>query len=468
MKIAFVHYHLKTGGVTTVIRQQIDAIKDTCEVLVLTGEKPSPDFPARVRVIPELGYDLPGAAISDPGKTAEKIIDEISTTWPRGCDLVHVHNPFLAKNKNLLNILGNLQDQGIRLFLQIHDFAEDGRPHLYYPGEYPTNCHYGVINSRDYNILLNAGLEQKGLHKLFNMVNPFDGTRRDRGEKNVALYPVRAIRRKNIGEAILLSLFFKNHASLSITLPPNSPADMLSYQNWKKFVSSNRLNVEFEASLKSRFEDLVFTSKFLITTSITEGFGFSFLEPWTARKILWGRKLPDICSDFENNGISLSHLYSSLLVPVAWIGEKDLREKLRSSMLKNIKLFGLLPGDLDMENTFATLFKNDLVDFGLLDEAFQKKIILSVLSSGQNLKTLTVLNPFLADLDMSGMDQVIGQNRDAVYRHYSQERYRETLLSVYSMILKSEVSHMIDKKMLLMQFLNPHNFSLLKWSDYVE
>ena len=113
------------------------------------------------------------------------------------------------------------QNRGIRLFLQIHDFAEDGRPHLYYPGEYPADCHYGVINSRDYKILLNAGLEQKGLHKLFNMVNPFDGTRQDRGEKNVVLYPVRAIRRKNIGEAILLSLFFKNGATLAITRATN-------------------------------------------------------------------------------------------------------------------------------------------------------------------------------------------------------------------------------------------------------
>ncbi len=33
MKIAFVHYHLKTGGVTTVIKQQIQSIQPTCEVL---------------------------------------------------------------------------------------------------------------------------------------------------------------------------------------------------------------------------------------------------------------------------------------------------------------------------------------------------------------------------------------------------------------------------------------------------
>jgi len=45
MKIAFAHYHLKTGGVTTVLRQQIEAIK----------KRYSP-FPADIKHIPGLAY----------------------------------------------------------------------------------------------------------------------------------------------------------------------------------------------------------------------------------------------------------------------------------------------------------------------------------------------------------------------------------------------------------------------------
>ena len=30
MKIAFMHYHLKTGGVTTVIKQQLEALDQHC------------------------------------------------------------------------------------------------------------------------------------------------------------------------------------------------------------------------------------------------------------------------------------------------------------------------------------------------------------------------------------------------------------------------------------------------------
>ena len=57
MKITYIHYHLKTGGVTTVLKQQVEAVKNDVDLLVLTGE-PSPDpFPAEVVCLPGLGYD---------------------------------------------------------------------------------------------------------------------------------------------------------------------------------------------------------------------------------------------------------------------------------------------------------------------------------------------------------------------------------------------------------------------------
>jgi len=44
MKIAFIHYHLKTGGVTTVLKQQVEVLRDTCDIMVLTGEIPESPF----------------------------------------------------------------------------------------------------------------------------------------------------------------------------------------------------------------------------------------------------------------------------------------------------------------------------------------------------------------------------------------------------------------------------------------
>jgi len=90
-----------------------------------------------------------------------------------------------------------LQKRGVNLFLQIHDFAEDRRPFDYFADEYPVDCHYGVINQRDYEILLAAGLKQEGSHRLVNTVNPCRIKPQAELTKPLVLYPVRAIRLKN-------------------------------------------------------------------------------------------------------------------------------------------------------------------------------------------------------------------------------------------------------------------------------
>lgn len=471
MRIALAHYHLKTGGVTTVLRQQIEAIKNDCEILVLTGELPDSPFPADIKHIPGLAYyGRSSKKAFNPKKVAESIIKAIHSKWKDGCDILHVHNPLLAKNKIFLKILHELREREIRLFLQIHDFAEDGRPLSYFDeDEYVPDCHYGVINSRDYNILLKAGLKKEGLHKIFNTIKPFEFKKKAVETKKIALYPIRAIRRKNIGEAILLSLFFKNHVALFITQPPNSPIDIISYKGWKRFVEENRLDVVFEAGLKYDFEKLVLTARFLITTSITEGFGFSFLEPWTAKKILYGRKLPDICYDFEQNGIKLDHLYTKLLVPVKWIDKKDLYERWRASVLKAWSLFNYKIDNKNIEKGFSAITKNNNIDFGLLNESFQKQIIACILSDKKNANMLRSLNPYLSHIgEIKNQEDLIQNNMKAVLSNYTNTVYKKKLFEIYSKVCKNPVRQRIDKKILLAEFLNLHKFSLLKWGDYVK
>jgi glycosyltransferase involved in cell wall biosynthesis len=467
LKIAFIHYHLKTGGVTTVLRQQVESILDTCDLLVLSGDPPESPFLCDVVHIPGLGYEIPGRNPMDPERIATAIIEAIHLKWNNGCDLVHVHNPTLKKNANFLKILNVLKKRGLKLFLQIHDFAEDGRPLSYFAEEeYIENCHYGVINSRDYNILLKTGLKKEGLHKIFNTITPFHFNAEDAILKNYILYPIRAIRRKNIGEAILLSLFFKKNALLVITLPPNSPADINSYENWKTFVMENKLNVLCEAGLTHKFADLVLSSDFLITTSITEGFGFSFLEPWTANKYLWGRKLPDICQDFEQNSIRLNHLYTRLDVPMDWIDNDMLFYTWKSGIQKVSALFGATIDDIFIKTAYEKATTNDVIDFGLLNEPFQKKIISTVLSSKANRNKLIHLNPFLSNPgSVSNKDELIQNNMDAVLFNYNQSKYREKLIGIYKKVTRDNVCQKIDKKILLSEFLRLNNFSLLKWCD---
>ena len=469
MKIAFIHYHLKTGGVTSVVRQQAEAVRKTGEVLIMTGEPAVFDFPADIVHIPGLGYDLPHKNIPDPENVAKSVYKAIFSKWKDGCDILHVHNPTLAKNKNFLKILRILQKKKIKLFLQIHDFAEDGRPLSYFFDEYPSDCHYGVINSRDYNILLSAGLKLQGVHQIPNTVTPFHFKHKSVALKNRILYPVRAIRRKNIGEAILLSLFFKNRENLAITLPPNSPIDIKSHTGWKKFAKEKKLDVKFDVGLKNDFTDIVMSSKFLITTSITEGFGFSFLEPWTAKKILWGRKLDNICHDFEKNKIKLDHLYTKLLVPIKWIDAARLYKIWNLCILKICTLFDYNINEEKIAKSFAIAAKNDNIDFGLLDERFQKQIILRVLSDKKDKERLIALNPYLSYPGyVPNKNELIQNNMSAVLNNYNTTIYGKKLFRIYSKVVKNSVRQSINKNILLSKFLNPEQFSLLKWNDYVE
>jgi hypothetical protein len=470
MKIVFIHYHLKTGGVTAVLRQQIESMLHTSDLLMLTGAPPDASFPWKTVHIPGLDYDKSGSNRFEPEKVAGDILHAIRLKWDSGCDLIHVHNPTLAKNKSFLKILKILQREKIRLFLQIHDFAEDGRPLAYFSeDEYVSDCHYGTINSRDYNILLKAGLKKEGLHKIFNTIKPLNIKATGGISKNYVLYPVRAIRRKNIGEAFLLSLFFTNHETLVITLPPNSPVDIKSYERWRAFAEEKDLNIIFEAGLTHKFSDLVLSANFLITTSITEGFGFSFLEPWTAEKLLWGRRLPQICQDFENNGIRLDHLYSRLNVPVEWIGKDSLFETWTSWVQKAGALFDLAIDETTIKNAFEKMIDKDIIDFGLLDESFQEIIISKVLSDSGNRDALIHLNPHLSNPgDMPNKDPLIQNNLNAVAHHYNQTKYRKTLVDIYTRVIRDNVHQKIDKKILLSEFFNLDNFSLLKWSFYAE
>lgn len=467
MKIAFIHYHLKTGGVTTVIRQQLDALQGVADVMVLSGEPPESDFPAPVAVIPEIGYDMTFSGTVSPASVAETIHNRIRTKWKGGCDILHVHNPLLKKNRAFLQILKRLQTQGVSLFLQIHDFAEDGRPQSYFKDAYPCDCHYGVINTRDYDILLQAGLKPEGLHKVFNTVKQMPAESREAEKNHFVLYPIRAIRRKNLGEAVLLALFLAANTPVFITLPPNSPVDMAAHRDWKQFVKDYRLPVVFDAGLRHSFHELTASADFLITTSITEGFGFSFLEPWTAAKLLWGRDLPEVTQDFKSNGIRLDHLYPKLSVPTAWIPIDRFYERWQACVLSNGRRFQFKIDEADVKNAFAGLIENETIDFGILDEAAQKKIITRLLSSKQRRTELTKLNPFLLKPGkVTAAKKLITQNRGLIIERFTQTEYRENLLNVYQAVTSLSIKHEIDKRILLQSFLNLENFSLLKWGPY--
>ncbi len=466
MKIAFVHYHLKTGGVTTVLKRQVEAIHGRFETLILTGDRATAQWPCAVVEIPELGYDQPGLSPPAADVVAERVFAALNDKWPGGCDVLHVHNPTLAKNRQFLRIIKRLQQAGVNLFLQIHDFAEDGRPDLYFEEAYPADCHYGVINTRDADILLRAGLDGTGLHHLPNAVQRL-AAEGSRCPGSQVLYPVRAIRRKNLGEALLLSMFFTGGQRLAVTQPPNSPADRSSYRDWIDWARQNQLPVDFEVGKKTDFSTLVATSASMVTTSISEGFGLAFLEPWTAGKLLWGRRLGEIVRDFEKNGIKLDGLYDRLNVPLRWIGARAFSRDWQNAVFSAAKRYGHHVAADQAKRVVARLTRDRTIDFGLLSEKFQRQVLARLTTDPSGKAELVSLNPWLSHPGVvADPAEMIATNRRAVLQNYGAEQYSRRLLTIYDRIVHHPVCHRIDKRALREAFFDLQRFSLLQWSPY--
>jgi hypothetical protein len=466
MKIAFVHYHLKTGGVTAVLKRQIVALGDACDPLVLTGDRADAQLPCAVEEIPGLGYDRPGKVSPAPQRVAEQVCQTLHRKWPDGCDILHIHNPTLAKNRDFLQVIRHLQHLGITLFLQIHDLAEDGRPQVYFSEPYPEDCHYGVINRRDEAILKTAGLDASGLHYLPNAVDVMPAAANPQPQAQV-LYPVRAIRRKNLGEAILLSLFFREGRRLAITQPPNSPADTASYRDWVAWSLANALPVDFEVGRKMPFASIVAASQSMLTTSVSEGFGLAFLEPWTAEKPLWGRRLDAICNDYEENGVDLRSLYDRIDVPLDWIDRDDLSRRWCEAVHRAASRYGFAISDETAAKAFDRLNGKGAIDFGMLDETLQRQILSRLIAEPSTKMELIQINSRLSNIgDVAAAKSVIQSNRRAILDHYGMARYRGRLLRIYNRVVNQPVRQRIDKKILLRSFFTPDKFSLLKWAAY--
>lgn len=469
MKIAILHFHLNTGGVTQVIKHQAAVLKSLGhDVVLLSGETPPSPMEVPVAVIQGLGYDQIGQAPVPANEVVSKIMQALDRHGLHLPDLVHVHNPTLAKNSQLLDIIRRLHENDIPLLCQVHDFAEDGRPETFFPGPYPSDCHFAVINLRDYHILRTAGLKDPGLHYLPNPVSPWSKVDdRQMATQRAVLYPVRAIRRKNIGEAILIHCCRHFHRPLLITLPPTSTSDMPAYDLWRHLVDQQGLNVVFEAGLKSDFHRLTSRCDYVLTTSITEGFGFAFLEAWTGYKLLSGRLLPDICGDFSNHGIQLDHLYRRLMIPLSWIKAGELQRIWSQTMRDAGRHYGIALPEEFIADGWHQITSTDHIDFGLLDEGYQHQIVCKVIQDRNAREQLCDKNPAIQLKEDPLMSRtMILSNREAVLDHYSTQRYTEHLMRVYDRVVTHHVEHEVDKKAVAMRFLVPEAFSLLKWRPF--
>ena len=483
MNVVLVHYHLRMGGVTNVLIMAARALEQRGIVpIVLCGEEPEASIRAqfsRVIVYEGLGYAA-DAADWWHGATGAVLLKEIQAMlkdagWGE-IDLWHIHNHSLGKGPGLIRLVAALAEVGAPMVLQLHDFAEDGRPEnwrriregldaesverMYPQGK---SVVYAVLNGRDAHCLRAAGGERcVMLPNAVDDVKVPGDARNMKGTTPFWIYPTRAIRRKNLGEYLLWAALESGDTRYVVTRAPKNPAEQQRYARWKSIAERYRLPVDFEVGETSgrSLGELLQGSKGVVTTSIAEGFGLAFLEPWLAGKAVYGRKLPEITALMEADGLQLDHLYKRLDVPLEWIGIATLRDRVAEASQQVYRQYGW--GRPDVDGILQGMIQGDCVDFGRLDEAMQETVLAHVVRGGGN--------------DISGIepatflwDQAIGPRVDAngtvVRERYNTQQYGRRLEALYRGVLEHSggaVNDWVDPVELLRQFMNPARFSLLR------
>lgn len=512
MDLVVLHYHLGHGGVTKVVANHLTALAQTrpdhrrIRVLILHGGRDDgwpgnfatgPRTSIQLHSIPGIGYHTSRAP--SPKALANQIHEAMSSHGfhPEAC-LLHVHNHSLGKNPALPLALQALAHRGVRQLLQIHDFAEDMRPgnyvqlksalqlatasqlgHALYPQA--GHLHYAVLNARDLDILKRTGF--KNVHLLPNPVFALPGlTPRPQARRKLAetigvsehrpllLYPVRAIRRKNIGEALLWSALAEEAASFGLSLPTLNPVEQIQYQNWKRLASELRLPVYFELGTHREltFQDNLGAAERVLTTSLAEGFGMVFLEGWLAGRMLVGRDLPEITSDFKQAGVQLDHLSPEVYVPVELVDRNDLWQRLVHAYQDVRQAYGMGDAGDPAEQAGLEAKISDHVDFGDLDEAMQEELIRRAVEDPRVRAKIADANPWLAgcwDPARDAEEPRIQQNADATLQAFGPREIGRRLWRIYEEILNSNPTNLeetVDADQMLQLFLDPRRFRLLR------
>lgn len=184
-----------------------------------------------------------------------------------------------------------------------------------------------------------------------------------------------------------------------------------------------------------RLSDLMAAADLILTTSVTEGFGMVFLEPWLAGRALVGRDLPEITQDFVAAGLRFAGLHPELRVPLDWIDRREFQDLLEDLYADCLRSFGCsVPSPALLTGQIEGLLAGDTVDFAWLDSTRQMRVIGRAHDTPSDRRRLRDLNPWfewaLSPLNDATRD-AIGRNATAVRHSYSLDACGRQLRDVY-------------------------------------
>lgn len=423
--------------------------------------------PARAQRLEMLDYsERPNKLLYDEAlKLASQHLGGPPNIW-------HLHNPTLGKNYAFPEFVYRIASSMTPLLLQTHDFAEDGRPKNYqkladltYP--IAPQIAFATLNHRDANMLRQLGVDNVSV-----LPPPVDthSIQRKPSATPLLLYPVRGIRRKNLGEASLIAAV--SHLPIAVTLPPRNPEWIPFHDRWRNLAHELRLNIEFSVTDRiapnddhdASYEAWLEHCTHILTTSIAEGFGLAFLEPITHQIPVIGRDLPEITQDFTN--IHQGNLYQNLLVPRSWVDARAVTEIIREQFVESHLNYNypLTTSHRDQLWEHLNRFPNHF-DFGELSEDAQEEIIRLIKTSPELGKNIVAQVGNTTIEFPTWLESVLNHPCPSLTsaEPWSSEKHAENLLDTYKHILNAEpkLPEWLDNTALLPYFLKPNRFRIL-------
>jgi hypothetical protein len=491
--LTILHYHLLPGGVTDVIVLSVRAIlcqmkevenitiaygrqdnADRVRKKILAGLDPSAEKKLSFCCLPTLDYGEKQEYLPTPSA----LLASLEEHFPGKDNLWMVHNYQLGKNPVLTQaLLMAAENENRPLLFQIHDFPEcsryanlaalkQGTDKNNYPQR--KNLAYCVINDRDRNYLIDAGLNKENIWLLNNPV-PLGTTKKaDPDTVKAALYkkyassfpgmkekgkfvfyPVRSIRRKNLFEAAFLLKMTAQETNFVVSLPGISPTELaythLAEQAFKEGIISGLWGIGADEETEQlNYPNFWAASDIIISPSIQEGFGYLYLNALHWRKPLFARSL-DIMGGFRSLfDPSSSHFYDQVSLPLTEKEKRTLRT-LYKDKLDNLTPFMPAGRKESLSMELEEIFKEDRFCFSYLTPQMQYDYLIKMNrdsifrneAASLNQGNLDALEK-LFQADVPDKDKAIGET-------FGEENYIATLRSLMDSLNRGCIEEREDK-----------------------
>jgi hypothetical protein len=411
MQLSVLHYHFRPGGVRRVIELGLPALIQAAggltRVVMAAGEAPDTAwrqlievslFPCKVEwvVEPALGYWSEQRA---PAAEAGAAIHECLRRILLPGSVLWAHNLSVGRNMLLAQALCSLATDA-KLWLHHHDWWWDGRwerwPEMRAQGidsleeamalTLPTgpgvrHCCINVCDAR--RLKEWAGIESSFLPNPAAQEIPdaAEGEsarkflRRVTGTDESWIYPCRALRRKNIAEALLVQRLMAPGGAIVTTGAASSPAEQPYFDMLCKAVSRNHWPLHMAVCARPDApspRSLMAASRAAVITSLREGFGLTYQEAAQRALPLLARIPSGLAETFEAVGFRFRSAWTELRVPRHLFDEKE--EAMRIAFSKS-RLASLLPDALRTALSTQNAYAEPCVDFGRLTLQAQLEVL---------------------------------------------------------------------------------------------